>query len=102
MKIQAAHNFILSCITLYFVFDVEQLGMKDFGRVFPSSVHVHACGIATAVSVDDSVDVDHWEDNDGVVFEQVLDFLFVLFLLLVFAFIAKCRQVLQNALHEKR
>jgi hypothetical protein len=91
VKIKTANNFILSGITLDFVFDVKQLRMKNFRWVFPSSVQVHSCDIATAVSVDDSVDVYHWENNNCVIFEQILDFLFVFLLLLVFGFVAKCR-----------
>ena len=102
MQVETSNNIILPCIALDFVLDIDELWVENFRRVLPPSIHVHACDVATAVSVDYSVDVDHWKNHDGIVFEQVLDSFFVFFLFLVLSLTAKGRKLIQNTFHKER
>lgn len=46
--------------------------MNLFDWLFPASIEIVACEIASKVAVDDTVHVDHWEKTNVIVFQQPL------------------------------
>lgn len=102
MKIKTSNDFIFFRISLQSVFYIKKLGMEDFWRIFPSSVQIHTRDITSTVPINDSINVYHGINKNGIVFEKEFYFFFWLFLLWILSFYAKRWDLVENIFHKIR
>ena len=68
-----AHLYAVFIVQLgYLFFDVVDLRVDLGGWVLPGPVEIETCQVASEVAVDNPVDVEHGEDVEIVLLEQIL------------------------------
>lgn len=69
VKVQAHLNLIFIWNFWNFPLYMKNLRVNLFQRVFPGPVQVVSSQIASEIPVNDSIDIDHWNDMKIVVIE---------------------------------
>ena len=71
MKIKHTFNLIFNSQFLYFLFNGKDLWVEIFCRMFPITVQIETSNIATEISIDNSIDINHGKNFKCVVFKQL-------------------------------
>lgn len=67
MKIKTTDNLFLTSKSSNFFFYGYDMWMQQFIGFFPASVDICATEVTSEIAIDDTIDVDHWEDSKCVI-----------------------------------
>lgn len=73
MKVKTCLNLRSLRVILDLSFDFIYLWMEYLRGLFPPSIQINTSDVASEVSIDNSINVDHWIYLDDAVLENMLD-----------------------------